>query len=384
MAQKARDLACNHVFFSVYLKGNMNLDELKLDITWRSLWRILALGLLVVGIWHFKWLIFVVLFSVILAMIFERPINKLITHKFPRIVATTIVYSLIILFLAGLIYLTVPIIVENVAPFSKLFTQNTVQSQVTNLISGKTSLSGSGTTATATNVLSIFGGEIGAWWENISRIFKTLGNVGDSLGKGALVVMMAYYLNLKKGGVRSNLAKLLPERHQEMFNELWPRIQYKVDSWFYSQLLISVIIGVVVFIGLLLLQVRYSYFLGILVAFLDFIPYVGPAIGLGLIVVVSIKEGWVTVVLAAALFLFAQNLESIVSPYFRGKMIKMDPIMIILALLIGGSLGGAIGMILAIPLAAIVSEIIQDKKIMKVLFHRTEYVPVDNEQNISS
>jgi len=158
------------------------------------------------------------------------------------------------------------------------------------------------------------------------------------------------------------LAKLLPEKHREMFNELWPRIQYKVDAWFYSQLLISAIIGTVVFIGLLLLQVRYSYFLGILAAFLDFIPYVGPAIAFGLVVAVSIKEGWVTVVLAAALFLFAQNLESVISPYFRGKMIKMDPIMIILALLIGGSLGGAIGMFLAIPLAAIVSEILQDKK----------------------
>ncbi|HPS28511.1 MAG TPA: AI-2E family transporter, partial [Candidatus Paceibacterota bacterium] len=158
----------------------MNPEELKLDITWRSLWRVLALGLLVVGVWYFKWLIFVILFSIILAMIFERPINKLINHKFPRIIATTIVYSLIILSLAGLIYLTVPIIVENVAPFSKLLTQNTVQNQVTNLISGKASLAASGTTATASNVLSIFGGEIGAWWENISRIFKTLGNVGDS------------------------------------------------------------------------------------------------------------------------------------------------------------------------------------------------------------
>ncbi len=357
----------------------MASEELKLDITWRSLWRVLALGLLVVGVWHFKWLIFVALFAIILAMIFERPINKIIVHKVPRILATTLIYLLIIIFLAGLIYLTVPIIVENISPFSKLISQNTVQKQVTNLISGKIGLSAS-STATTPNILSIFGGELGAWWENITRIFKTLGNVGDSLGKGVLVVMMAYYLNLKKGGVRNNLAKLLPEKHQEMFNEFWPRIQYKVDSWFYSQLLISVIIGVVMFIGLLLLQVRYSYFLGILVAFLDFVPYVGPAIGLGFIIVVSLKEGWLTVMLAAALFLFAQNLESIVSPYLRGKMIKMDPIMIILALLIGGSLGGAIGMILAIPLAAIASEIIQDKKIMHVILHRTEYVPVEEDK----
>jgi predicted PurR-regulated permease PerM len=316
-------------------------------------------------------------------MIFERPINKLIIHKVNRTVATTLVYLLIVVFLAGLIYLTVPIVVDNVTPFSKLLSQNTVQNQVTNLINGKIGLSTT-SAAVSTNILSIFGGEVGAWWENITRIFKTLGNVGDSLGKGVLVVMMAYYLNLKKGGVRSNLAKLLPEKNQEMFNEFWPRIQYKVDSWFYSQLLISIIIGIIVFIGLLLLQVRYSYFLGILAAFLDFIPYVGPAIALGLIVVVSIKEGWITVVFAAALFLFAQNLESIVAPYFRGKMIKMDPIMIILALLIGGSLGGAIGMVLAIPLAAIASEVIQDKKIMKAIFHKTEYVPVDNEQNLMS
>lgn len=361
----------------------MAADEFKLDITWKSLWRILALGLLVVGVWHFKWLIFVVLFSIILAMILERPINKLIIHKIHRVISATLVYSLIIIFLVGLVYLTIPIVVENIAPFSKLFSQNTVQSQVTNLLSGKIGLSTSTTVATP-NILSIFGGEVGTWWDNVTRIFKTLGNVGDSLGKVVLVVMMAYYLNLKKGGVRSNLVKLLPEKNQEMFNEFWPRIQYKVDSWFYSQLLISVIIGVVVFIGLLLLQVRYSYFLGILSAFLDFIPYVGPAIALGLIVVVSIKEGWLTVVFAAAIFLFAQNLESIVAPYFRGKMIKIDPIMIILALLIGGSLGGAIGMILAIPLAAITSEVIQDKKIMKALFHKTEYVPVNDEQKISS
>ncbi|MCX6737428.1 MAG: AI-2E family transporter, partial [Candidatus Parcubacteria bacterium] len=235
-------------------------------------------------------------------------------------------------------------------------------------------------TSTATNFLSIFGGELGAWWENVSRIFKALGNVGDSLGKGILVVMMAYYLNLKKGGVKNSLAKLLPDKHQELFNEFWPRVQYKVDFWFYSQLWISLIIGFIVFAGLLLLQVPYSYFLGILASILDFVPYVGPAISLGLIVLVSMKEGWLTVILASALFLFAQNLESIISPYLRGRMIKMDPIMIILALLIGSSLGGAIGMILAIPLAAIVSEIIQDKKIMQVILHRTEYVPVEDDK----
>lgn len=358
----------------------MASDELKLDITWKSLWRVLALGLLVVGVWYFKWLIFVLLFAIILAMIFERPINKLIAHKFPRIFATTLIYLLILVLIGGLIYLTVPIIVDNISPFSKLITQKTVQTQVTDLISGKASLTTAATPTT--NFLSIFGGELGAWWENVSRIFKALGNVGDSLGKGILVVMMAYYLNLKKGGVRNSMAKLLPEKHQELFNEFWPRVQYKVDSWFYSQLWISLIIGLIVFVGLLLLQVPYSYFLGILAMILDFVPYVGPAISLGLILVVSIKEGWLVVVLASALFLFAQNLESIISPYLRGRMIKMDPIMIILALLIGGSLGGAVGMILAIPLAAIVSEIIQDKKIMQVILHRTEYVPVEEEKSI--
>ncbi len=372
-------MACNHYVFSVYLLLIMAQDELKIDITWKSLWRVLALGLLIVGAWHFKWLIFVLLFAVILAMIFERPINKLIARKFPRMLATTLIYLLILILIGGLIYLTVPIIVDNISPFSKLVTQKTVQTQVTNLISGKTGLT-TANTSTATNFLSIFGGELGAWWENVSRIFKALGNVGDSLGKGILVVMMAYYLNLKKGGVRNSLAKLLPDKHQELFNEFWPRVQYKVDFWFYSQLWISLIIGFIVFTGLLLLQVPYSYFLGILASILDFVPYVGPAISLGLIVLVSMKEGWLTVILASALFLFAQNLESIISPYLRGRMIKMDPIMIILALLIGGSLGGAIGMILAIPLAAIVSEIIQDKKIMQVILHRTEYVPMNEDK----
>jgi predicted PurR-regulated permease PerM len=162
----------------------MATEELKLDITWKSLWRILALGLLVIGVWYFKWLIFVLLFAVILAMIFERPINKLITHKFPRTLATTLVYLLILGLMIGLIYLMVPIIVDNISPFSKLVTQKTVQTQVTNLISGKTGLTTGA--STATNFLSIFGGELGAWWENVSRVFKALGNVGDSLGKGVL------------------------------------------------------------------------------------------------------------------------------------------------------------------------------------------------------
>ncbi|MCX6737449.1 MAG: AI-2E family transporter, partial [Candidatus Parcubacteria bacterium] len=165
----------------------MAQDELKIDITWKSLWRVLALGLLVVGAWHFKWLIFVLLFAVILAMIFERPINKLIARKFPRMLSTTLIYLLILILIGGLIYLTVPIIVDNISPFSKLVTQKTVQTQVTNLISGKTGLT-TANTSTATNFLSIFGGELGAWWENVSRIFKALGNVGDSLGKGILVV----------------------------------------------------------------------------------------------------------------------------------------------------------------------------------------------------
>ena len=117
-----------------------------------------------------------------------------------------------------------------------------------------------------------------------------------------------------------------------------------------GQLLVCLVVGILAYVGYMLIGLPYALLLASIVGLMNVIPYLGPFIGAAPAVLVGLSESWKLALFVVAVNVVVQILESnVVSPQIVGRTLKLHPLVIILALLIGGQLGGILGLILAVP-----------------------------------
>lgn len=185
----------------------------------------------------------------------------------------------------------------------------------------------------------------------VSTIFKTFSSLATFLA----VFFVAFFLTIQKGGVRSFVLPLTPTEHHERIARFWDKLQDKVGSWLWGKTLSSLIVGFVTFVGLYILGIPYALSLGILALFLNFIPFVGPIIA----AVPSVVLGFmITPVVGAVVALWYIIINSIIEPFvltplLMHKAIDINPAFLILSVISGAYIGGVLGIIIAIPVSAI-------------------------------
>lgn len=171
-------------------------------------------------------------------------------------------------------------------------------------------------------------------------------------------MVIAVYMLLDKDrfqlGIKKIIYSSLPERKASRFILFFRDVHYIFSRYIIGKTIDSLIIGFICFIGLALLNVRYAALLAIIVGITNMIPYFGPFIGMVPAVILTlfyspIKAIWVVV------FIFAlQQFDGYyLGPKILGDSVGLSPFWIILGILVGGSLMGVLGMLIAVPLVAV-------------------------------
>ena len=145
-------------------------------------------------------------------------------------------------------------------------------------------------------------------------------------------------------------------------------IQGVVASYISGLVTVMIIVSLLNSLGLLIMGVKYAFFFGVFAAILTIIPYIGVLIGSLLPALFTLVEtgSVVNALVVVGIFAFVQFLEgNFITPYITGSKVSINPFAAIVALIIGGEIWGAVGMILSIPLIAI----------LKVLFDA--YTPTE-------
>ena len=129
-----------------------------------------------------------------------------------------------------------------------------------------------------------------------------------------------------------------------------------------SKALSSLILGILVFIGMLILKIPFAAMAAILVAIADFIPYVGPLIAtIIMMILIFIESPFQSLVFLIFLLIAQQVQGSIIYPALAGKTIGLPSIWVIVSIAIGGSLFGIVGMLVSIPIASILYTLMNEK-----------------------
>jgi len=183
----------------------------------------------------------------------------------------------------------------------------------------------------------------------------------ESIISLAIVPIVTYYFLVDGELIFNKLLLILPTEKRVLAKKVITHIDKVLSRYIISQLLLSLIIGILTTIALFFLKVKFSILLGVFNGVLNIIPYFGPIIGGIPAVFIALMESpskalWTLVIV----FIIQQIEGNILSPKITGDSTDMHPIIIIILLLIGDKLGGFIGMIIIVPIGVIIKIIYED------------------------
>lgn len=197
-----------------------------------------------------------------------------------------------------------------------------------------------------------------------TAILKTTAILADL----ALIPLYMFFMLYYRTFFCNFLYGLLGEAEKKRINRILFRIYDVIHNYLAGLFTVMVIVGAMNTIGLLALGIQYAVFFGFFAALLLLIPYIGVLIGSSLPIMMALvtKESPMYAVGVGVLFLTIQFLEgNFITPYIVGSKISINPLMAIIALLLGGMLWGIPGMILALPMVAILKVILDHSEQLK-------------------
>jgi predicted PurR-regulated permease PerM len=320
----------------------------KVEISYKTIVFTVLFLIALVFVWQLRSLILLVF----LCLIFMEGLNPLVTWlqkiRIPRVLAILIVYAAIIAAISFSLAGLIPALVE----------------QSTNLIKALPSLSKS----------------INIWGLNpidLSSQFKILENLPGNIASTAFSVfsniisvfvffVITFYLLLERKNFEKYLAQAFGQKNQNKALDIVTKLEKRLGSWVSAELFLMLIIGVLSYIGYLIIGLNYALPLAIIAGLLELVPNIGPTVAAVLAGLFGLTTSPLTAVLAVLCGIIVQQLENnFIVPKIMKETVGINPLITILLIASGAKLGGIIGAVIAVPVYIIAETIIKSLSVEK-------------------
>lgn len=322
-------------------------------------------------------IILVVLTAVVIASGIEPVAKKLIKWGIPRIFSVFLIYVALGLFLALVVYLFVPLLLQDSSNFLATVPRYADSialwapaggQTVTNIANSVTpGLNATNAVAQqiADSTFSISSAiiQINSAISNISGgFFNTISFVFGGILSFTLVVVISFYLTVQENGIEKFLRIVTPIRHEKYALDLWRRAQEKIGRWMQGQIVLVLLVSILVYLALTILGVQNALLFAFLAGAMELIPLFGPILAAIPVVISTYVDGGLSASLViVGVYLIIHQFENhLIYPLVVTKIVGVPPILVILSLIVGFELAGFLGGILAVPLAATFIELVED------------------------
>lgn len=292
----------------------------------------------------------IVFMSLVLAAAINPTITKLQQRGVPRWVGIACIYVGIIAIVILLVILVVPLVTNELGQligafpslYSKAFTavqgtdvSGTIQKALGSLNDALSRL----TSGVFSGVASFFGG-----------LFAVIGTL-----------VLTFYLTIQDRGIKSLVVDLAPSGQRPYLTRLFNRIEERLGQWLRGQLTLGLIIAALIYLALFLLGVKYALVLALLAGVTELVPIIGPYLGgIPAVIVAFSQSPWLALWTIIA-YIVVQQLENhLVVPRVMGRVTGLNPVIVIVAVLVGAKLDGITGIIFAVPSVIIVTSFLED------------------------
>ena len=205
------------------------------------------------------------------------------------------------------------------------------------------------------------GGQLGAIAGRILELGGFVLGALSGLFAVVLVLLIALYLIMYGAQIRQYFLSFLDPARRPRVRSVTDRMGQRMGQWVLGQLALSAVVGVVTFIGLTIIGVPGAVLLAVIAAIGEVIPIVGPILSAIPAIIVALIESPVQGIITLVFYVVLQQLESyVLAPNIVGRAVKLNPLAVLLALLIGGTLLGIVGALVAVPVAAALAVVLDE------------------------
>src|SRR3989344_7543168 len=290
------------------------------------------------------WLVRELIFSFFIAFIVMSALNPLVSFfenkKIPR--ALTTLLSFIIIFgLVGylFVWLIPPVVKETTLLFKNI--PKIVEVYIPN---ASTFLENELFTKRLPNITN--------------NAFNFLKNVLSNLIFTISTIFFSFYFLVEENILRRFFIRFFDKNTADKALNALDQTEKRLRAWFWGQLILMLIIGIVTFIGLSLLSIKFTLALSLIAGLLEIVPILGPVIATLPAFIIAFSDSAFSGLAVIALFFVIQQAENqVIVPYVMKKAVGLNPIVTLAALIIGGRIGGVIGILLAIPATLFIESI---------------------------
>jgi predicted PurR-regulated permease PerM len=318
------------------------------DISWETLWRILLFVVIIAVLYQGRQILLGLFLAIIISSGLEGIVNTLARIGLPRSISVILIFLAVVVAVIFLLYAVVPVLIVEL---------NTILAG-----SGKTVSGGLGfllnlKSGSASTTLS----QLSSQFLNGGSPLSFFSNALGSFGLAIAVIISSFYLSLSEDGVERFLKVVTPPDYEPAALKIYGRSRELIGSWFRTQLLFSLIMGIIVWVGLAIIGVPYAFLIAFIAAICELVPFVGPLVSGAIAIVTALTVSTTLALYTLIFFLIAQQFESnLLVPILSRRATGLHPVIVIVALLIGAEIGGFLGIIISVPAAAVFQEVIQD------------------------
>jgi len=299
---------------------------------------VLSLVIIVIALFvlKIKGILIAIFISYIIMAAFLPFVDSLRKRRVPRILSVVIPYVIVFAFFTSLVIPLIPFFASQIQSLFVIFPR--YLDQAARIL---------GIQIDASQLGSIFGSEIGLISQNAFALTsKVFGGVFSTL----TIFVVSFYLLLDHDRIKKYIVNLIPVQNQKILLTITSQIEEKLGGWFRGQIILSLFIGTITWIGLTLLGLEFALPLALIAGILEIVPTVGPIIAAIPAIIVALNTSLNSAFIVAVFYIFVQAIENnLLVPRVMQKAVGLHPIAIIISVIIGSELLGIIGALLAIP-----------------------------------
>lgn len=335
-------------------------EKTTVNISTVTILKVVLIGLSLWFLFAVKAIVLLFIISVIISSAMDPLVDFFYKRRIPRSLSVLLVYAAFIGLFVLIGSLLIPPIAQQFQDISQRDFYETFNSKVGSF---RHNLDQLGIGKTIESNFKEFAGHLSG------TLFQTTKGIVTGFVSVLTVLVVSFYLTVEENGMKNFIRHLTPYKHQAYAMTLVTKVQYKMGAWLLGQLILSTIIFGVTFISLTILKVDFALALALIAGLLEIIPVLGPFIAAVPAVFFAFLQNPPLAIAVIILYVVIQQLENhIVVPVVMSRSVGLNPVMVILGILVGGSLAGIVGALIAVPLlagaAVFVTDMMHDGELM--------------------
>src|SRR3990167_7816188 len=349
--------------------------DISVHITSGSIITVLLFLALAALLWFLKDLVLILITAIVIASAMEPAVNFLTRRRIHRVLSVILVYLCVFGAFLSVLFIFIPPLLGDAADFLSRLPQTLSAINISDATHGLLPWGNVGDQISSADLLRNISKTLS---DTTGGVFTTLSSFFGGLTSFVLIIVFSFYFSVQETGVDDFLRVVTPIKEQAYVLSLWKRSQEKIGKWMQGQLILGIIVGILLYLGLVILGIPNALMLAVIAGLFELIPVFGQILAAIPALVIGFSDGGVTaLLLVAGLYLVVQQFEAhLIYPVVVKKVVGVPPLLVIIALIVGAKLAGFLGILLSVPIAASLQEFVADvdKEKTKALSEKGEEV----------